>query len=61
VDTLNRLLSPTGGAGRGGIGSFVGELYLDSGEFLGKVQGVARQIVADQSAADARNIRSSLR
>jgi hypothetical protein len=35
--------SSTSGASNAGPASFEGNLYLDSGEFLGKVRGVARQ------------------
>jgi hypothetical protein len=37
-------LARTGGAG-GGPASFEGDLYLDSGEFLGRVRGEAQQVV----------------
>ncbi|MCU1617200.1 MAG: Phage tail tape measure protein family, core region [Frankiales bacterium] len=41
------------GGGSGGTGpmQFVGDLYLDSGEFLGKVRGVADSVVGEAFAA----------
>lgn len=37
----------------------VGDLYLDSGEFLGKVRGVATAVLDARDATDARNLRSA--
>ena len=45
--------------GSSGPASFVGSLYLDSGEFLGKVRGVASSVIADQSARSQRISRSA--
>lgn len=46
--------APAVAAGASGSGTFEGNLYLDSGEFLGKVRGVARQEAAGVvSSADA--------
>lgn len=41
-------LTRTGGTG-GGPASFEGALYLDSGEFLGRVRGEAQQVVAQNN------------
>jgi phage-related protein len=35
-------------AAAGGVGHFEGDLYLDSGEFLGKVRGEAQQVVMER-------------
>jgi phage-related protein len=35
-------------AASGGVGHFEGDLYLDSGEFLGKVRGEAQQVVMER-------------
>ncbi|MEV7466103.1 hypothetical protein AB0O20_06260 [Streptomyces kronopolitis] len=40
----NALVSLAGGAGAGSPARFEGDLYLDSGEFLGRVRGEATQI-----------------
>jgi phage-related protein len=45
--------------GRSSGGEFHGQLYLDSGEFVGMVRGIAAQVSSDRSAADARNLRST--
>jgi hypothetical protein len=44
-------------AASGGPASFLGDLYLDSGEFLGKVRGVARQEAAGAIASADSNTR----
>jgi hypothetical protein len=35
----------TAAVGSGGPASFQGDLYLDSGEFLGRVRGEAQQVM----------------
>lgn len=48
--------APPAAPSGGGHGTFEGNLYLDSGEFLGKIRGVARQEAAGVvSAADSRS------
>jgi hypothetical protein len=44
----NALTSLAARGGSGGVGHFEGDLYLDSGEFLGKVRGEAQQVVMER-------------
>jgi hypothetical protein len=45
-------------ADAGGISRFEGDLYLDSGEFLGKVRGEAERVVDNEHAALLQEIRA---
>ena len=44
----NALTSLAARGGASGPASFEGDLYLDSGEFLGKVRGEAQQVVMER-------------
>ncbi|MFJ2961162.1 hypothetical protein ACIPIC_02495 [Streptomyces collinus] len=44
----NALTSLAARGGTSGVGHFEGDLYLDSGEFLGKVRGEAQQVVMER-------------
>jgi hypothetical protein len=52
---MNYDLAPAGSGGGGPTsGTFTGNLYLDSGEFLGKVRGEAEQVVTGALATATR-------
>jgi SLT domain-containing protein len=50
--TFEQVMSGASG-GSSGPASFTGNLYLDSGEFLGKVRGEAERVVTDFATAQA--------
>jgi hypothetical protein len=59
-ERLVNVLDRNGGAGvTGGPSHFEGNLYLDSGEFMGKVHGVAVAVLDRRDEFDARGLRSA--